>query len=611
MTGSRNIFQQLISASQRISLDSQLQTVEKLEHFAIYSDRLVGLVGNAGAGKTTLLQLLSESLPKSIQTILVDCRDSNWFGQILEQLNISSTAGSTSFQFGLAQVSPNQDVLLALDNADDLTFEHLEKLSEKVRNEHVHCVLSYQGKSRIHQWFESETSNSLEVDVLALTPEESVMLWQQLASIDSSIGTSSLSSELQRVGNPAKIIAEAQKFSLDRSSEPSSKWPFKVILTTFAAIVFVLLISLVLYFQDDINQSITGPGTAQKVETKSNKIGSSSEKKASPTGGSELVTKDAEPEASSKSGHQSEVKKDERVQVTDKTLVTDNQQPLSSEKSQSQVKPTSDSSSTDVGKNTEQASDKTTVQDSSRKIVEEDSVPKSDSAVTPLGNSKDTTDQLGQEPKTPVSDNTPVSKDPSVSKDTSVSKENDALSPATIGHGRVNSGSQNSSSETLADVKNGSEKQVKHQQEPLNSESDNQPTKSDPSNSEKVTTTETKTPARNDRQEPTPIAQFNGEEQYLLSLDKGLWFVQLAGFEKLPHVVEFLESNQSAGELHFYRTVRNGKNWHVIILGPFSAQPMAEQAIKRLPERLRKTSPWIKAVSQVQREIRLQSSISN
>jgi septal ring-binding cell division protein DamX len=45
---------------------------------------------------------------------------------------------------------------------------------------------------------------------------------------------------------------------------------------------------------------------------------------------------------------------------------------------------------------------------------------------------------------------------------------------------------------------------------------------------------------------------------------------------------------------------REGKDWHVLFLGPFSDKHSAKEAREALPEAVKKDGPWVRTVASVQ-----------
>ena len=98
---------------------------------------------------------------------------------------------------------------------------------------------------------------------------------------------------------------------------------------------------------------------------------------------------------------------------------------------------------------------------------------------------------------------------------------------------------------------------------------------------------------------------FSAEEAYLLSLDSSMWVIQLSGFSLLDNAADFMQQHFKSGELHFYRTLRDDKDWYVVIMGPFSDKAEATRQRAQLPDTLAKTQPWLKPMSSVKREIQV------
>ncbi|WP_262864747.1 SPOR domain-containing protein [Morganella morganii] len=54
-----------------------------------------------------------------------------------------------------------------------------------------------------------------------------------------------------------------------------------------------------------------------------------------------------------------------------------------------------------------------------------------------------------------------------------------------------------------------------------------------------------------------------------------------------------------------YETERNGQRWFVLVAGEYATLTTANQALKALPAELRRKGPWVRALRQVQKELKL------
>ena len=89
MSQPESFFQTLIDASQQaehkslLTLKTQAMMLERLEHFSLYSDRLVFISGESGSGRSTLLKLFQQRVPDTISAVHVDCTKQDWFSDVL------------------------------------------------------------------------------------------------------------------------------------------------------------------------------------------------------------------------------------------------------------------------------------------------------------------------------------------------------------------------------------------------------------------------------------------------------------------------------------------------------------------------------------------------
>jgi septal ring-binding cell division protein DamX len=77
--------------------------------------------------------------------------------------------------------------------------------------------------------------------------------------------------------------------------------------------------------------------------------------------------------------------------------------------------------------------------------------------------------------------------------------------------------------------------------------------------------------------------------------------VQLVASADQRGLDRFLAANQNSISSPFStaRTLSKGREWHVVLMGPFSNRSQANAAINQLPSRLRQNNPWVRQVSSV------------
>lgn len=93
-------------------------------------------------------------------------------------------------------------------------------------------------------------------------------------------------------------------------------------------------------------------------------------------------------------------------------------------------------------------------------------------------------------------------------------------------------------------------------------------------------------------------------EQQLLNFAVGSYTVQILGSHSEANVREFI-AGKSLPEPHgYYETRLQNKPWFVVVAGNYRDRATASAMIEKLPIALRDIQPWIRAVGDIQRDIR-------
>lgn len=101
-----------------------------------------------------------------------------------------------------------------------------------------------------------------------------------------------------------------------------------------------------------------------------------------------------------------------------------------------------------------------------------------------------------------------------------------------------------------------------------------------------------------------PAAAGLADAGWLLEQDAGDYVVQIFA-ARSPEVVErFLLGQARELDLAYYRRIRGGDEWHVLVAGPYESYPSARQATAGFPAEVRRTGPWVRSVAEVQADIR-------
>ncbi len=95
-------------------------------------------------------------------------------------------------------------------------------------------------------------------------------------------------------------------------------------------------------------------------------------------------------------------------------------------------------------------------------------------------------------------------------------------------------------------------------------------------------------------------------EKWLLSQEASYYTIQLMGARKEALLFNFVERNQllEQNEIAFYQTTFKEKPWFQLLYGVYATKKDAQSAADNLPPKIRKSSPWIRRLSAVQKAIR-------
>jgi septal ring-binding cell division protein DamX len=111
-------------------------------------------------------------------------------------------------------------------------------------------------------------------------------------------------------------------------------------------------------------------------------------------------------------------------------------------------------------------------------------------------------------------------------------------------------------------------------------------------------------PVKDDLIEKTQERVIHGEK-WLLSQVPSFYTIQIMGVRKEALLFNFVERNQlpEQNKIAFYQTTFEDKPWFQLLYGVYATKKDAQAAADRLPSKIRKSSPWIRRLSAVQRAI--------
>ena len=254
-----------------ISLPSQLQLIERLQHLIYLSSSLVFVSGEVGAGKSTLIENLSNTLNEDLQQIYISLEarlsPEKLRQQIIEQLydhplfNSEDNLLDTILRLQASE-SKDNNKLLIIDNADNLPKGFIIELCELfsgedfVRDSTFNILLLADEKTN-QQYLDyiednlitrmQETLNHVEFKLPPLSAKESLSLlqynFQQVEYQPKVQHQEAVARQLKDcAGNPKRIIQLANDLSQD-SILPSRKYWLKTALP--ATLLMLLLVGIV------------------------------------------------------------------------------------------------------------------------------------------------------------------------------------------------------------------------------------------------------------------------------------------------------------------------------------------------------------------------------
>lgn len=101
-----------------------------------------------------------------------------------------------------------------------------------------------------------------------------------------------------------------------------------------------------------------------------------------------------------------------------------------------------------------------------------------------------------------------------------------------------------------------------------------------------------------------PSGAFSANEQTILSWDASEYTLQIVGLSSEKSAVDFIAAQSNKKDLLLFRSLRQGKDWFVVVSGHYTSSAKARQAAQLLPESQLKASPWPRDVKTIHLEIR-------
>jgi septal ring-binding cell division protein DamX len=90
---------------------------------------------------------------------------------------------------------------------------------------------------------------------------------------------------------------------------------------------------------------------------------------------------------------------------------------------------------------------------------------------------------------------------------------------------------------------------------------------------------------------------------WVLSQNPKHYTLQLASSRSERRIKKYYEENKMQGKGGYYKKVQDGETWYFLIYGAFNSSRNASNEIEQLPEEIRKWSPWVRRLGNIQKVI--------
>jgi DamX protein len=102
---------------------------------------------------------------------------------------------------------------------------------------------------------------------------------------------------------------------------------------------------------------------------------------------------------------------------------------------------------------------------------------------------------------------------------------------------------------------------------------------------------------------PEASPALRADEQWLMGQDPANFSLQVLASGNEAAVRRYLERTRLPGRLVYFRSTRNGQPWFTVLHGSYPSRTAAQEALKGLPERMRKSGAWPRSLKSVQNAI--------
>lgn len=100
-----------------------------------------------------------------------------------------------------------------------------------------------------------------------------------------------------------------------------------------------------------------------------------------------------------------------------------------------------------------------------------------------------------------------------------------------------------------------------------------------------------------------PKPSLTKNEQWIMDQSGERYTIQLVATANKAAMLRFIDRNNLRGNAIYYKTQRKNNDWYTLILGSFESLSVAKKTVSRLSASLRKTKPWVKPISGIQKAL--------
>ncbi|ASA56057.1 SPOR domain-containing protein [Vibrio gazogenes] len=151
-------------------------------------------------------------------------------------------------------------------------------------------------------------------------------------------------------------------------------------------------------------------------------------------------------------------------------------------------------------------------------------------------------------------------------------------------------------------------KQLKDVARQVAPESDESATTGEPQQTASTGAEQSKAPSATEqspstRSQSLPGYSFSYTTAALNAMSDRSYTLQLAAFNSLQEVEDFIQRHRLQNQVYVYPTVRDQVNWYIVTYQNYPTIQMARDAVSTLPRPIQSLGPWAKSLRQVHREI--------